>query len=87
MALFSLLVIVLTPVNDLADRRIGIGRYFDQIQTSFFRKLQGLLFCQDTELFTVFVDNSQLRRPNLVIQAGMFGDFLVSITIRLLISA
>lgn len=71
--LLGALVIVLTPVNYLGDWRIGIRRDLHQIQLALLRNSQRLLLAQYAELFAVFVNDSDSRCPNLIIQAGVFG--------------
>ncbi len=71
--LLGALVIVLAPVNNLSDWRIGIRGNFHQIQIALLRKCQRLLLAQNPELLTVLIDDADPRCPNLIIQAGKFG--------------
>jgi len=36
--------------------------------------LQRLGFAENPELLAIFIDDAQLRGPNIIIQAGVFGD-------------
>jgi hypothetical protein len=79
--LLGTLVIILTPVDDFADWRIGVGRDLDQIQIPLLRDGQGFLFAQDAELFAILVNDAKLGCPNLIIQAGVLG-YNLSPTLR-----
>jgi hypothetical protein len=45
------------------------------------RQRQRFLFAQNAELLALLVDDAQSRCPNLVIQAGVFGDRSVSLLV------
>ena len=70
--LLGLLIVVLAPIDDLAHRRVGIGRYLYQVQVALAGRFQRLLTGQDAQLFPVFVDDAQPACPNLIVQAGIF---------------
>lgn len=74
--LLGALVVVLAPVDDLAHRRCGVRGDFYQIKLALLGNLQSFLAAQNAELLAVFVDDAQLRRPNLFIQASVFGYVL-----------
>ena len=56
-------------VLDLADRRDGVGRDFDEIQRTLARNLQGVERRHDAQLFTVFVDDADFASTDALIGA------------------
>ena len=65
----ALLVLVLAVIDKPAHRRLRIWRNFYEIEPACFRFAQGVLWTHDAELFTFFVDDADLGRANLMIDA------------------
>jgi hypothetical protein len=80
--LLCALVIELTPVDDLCYGRIRIGRNLNQVQTLLGGDTQCFLFTQDTKLLAGIVDYSQLLCLDGSIQAGEFGDRIISLRLH-----
>lgn len=72
--LFGALIVVLSPVNDFSDRRIGVRRYFYQIKPLLFGRLQRFGFCQDAYLVAILINYPELRCPNGPIQTRVLID-------------
>src|SRR6185437_7009184 len=66
---FRLLVLEATVVGDFADRRLCRRRDFDQVETCRSRSRQRVFGGEDPELFSVFVDDSYLTNPYLIVDA------------------
>ncbi len=65
-------VLVFAVVDDLAHRRIGIWRDFDEVKPTFFGDADSLRGGQDTELMlTILLDDADLRRANALIDASL----------------
>lgn len=47
---------------------IGVGGDFDQVKARFLRAAQSVVNSQDSDLFAVFVDNTDLRRTDLAVR-------------------
>jgi hypothetical protein len=85
--LLGALVIELAPIDDFANRRIGVRRNLYQIQTLLLGDAERLLLAEDAKLLAVFIDDTKLGCPNLVIQAGVFGDISVSLVVDFKVQA
>lgn len=72
--LLGALIIVLTPVDDFGNGRIGVWRNLNQIELLLLCSGQSLLLAQNAELLTILIDDTQLGCPNLLIQASVLGD-------------
>jgi len=55
---FGFLILVFPKIHDLANRRISLGRYFNQVKNFFFGDAYGFRNGQNTQLFSIFVDDS-----------------------------
>ena len=64
-----LLVEKFAVILNAADRRLSSGRDFDQIQATLAGYLQSFKGRQNTELFTVFVNDADFTRANSVVNA------------------
>ena len=64
-----LLVEKFAVILNAADGRLGSGRDFDQIQSTLAGYLQSFEGRQNTELFTVFVNDADFTRANSVVNA------------------
>jgi hypothetical protein len=58
--LLGALIVVLAPVDNLGDRRVGVRGNLYQIQPLFNGNSQRFLLGQNTELLAGFVDNTEL---------------------------
>src|SRR6185369_1153867 len=67
--LLLLLETVLAVIQNLADRRRGVGRNLDQIETGILGLGQGLCDRDGTEVGTVLVDQVNLTNANIFIDA------------------
>ncbi len=65
-----LLVEVAAIVLNTADRRNGVGRDLDQIQTALTGNFQGFERRQNTELFAVFVDDANFAGANTLVDTN-----------------
>ena len=68
------LVEILPVIHDPANRRGCSGRDFYQIQTALFRDLQRRLWCKNSELFVVIIDDANLLGTNSVVHPDVFID-------------
>src|SRR2546430_142110 len=68
--LFVCLVEIFAVVRDLANRRIGCGRNFHEIQPLFLRQLYGFKRLHDAELAALFINHPDLARPYAFINAN-----------------
>ena len=64
-----LLVLVFAVVGDLANRRIGRGRNFHQIQSTFPRQTDRLKRLHDAQLPAIFVNHPDFAGPNPLVDA------------------
>jgi hypothetical protein len=69
--LVLLLLVAEAPiVHDAADRRAGIGGDLNEIKPSIFCDFTSLAGGHYTELLTLFVNDSDLRDPDLMIDSS-----------------
>jgi len=68
-ALLLFSVLEFAVVSYFGDRRIGIRRYFNQIQPSRFGLAEGVSERHDAEILSGFIDDAELRRLDLMIDA------------------
>ncbi len=73
--LLLLVELVFAKVEQAADRRHGIGRDLNQVQTAVEGQPERLLDREDAELVALFVDDPHLADPNLLINASGFGCY------------
>ena len=64
-----LLVLELAKVHNAANRRVGIGRNFDQIEIALFGNRQGFTQGDDTEVLIGVGDNTHFTGAYLVINS------------------
>lgn len=67
LALFFLFVLIFTVIQYTADRRVRVGRNFDQIQPALFSDPECATSRQNTNLGARFVDNANLPGANPMI--------------------
>lgn len=67
----ALLKLELAIIHDLADRGIGIGRDFDQVQFCFGSTIKRIAGSNDTGLFTIFIDESNFTCRDFVIDTRL----------------
>jgi hypothetical protein len=63
LGLLGLLIVILAPIHDSGDRRVGIGRDFHEIQAGGFGGGQGFGAGQNAELTAVITNNAQVSCP------------------------
>jgi hypothetical protein len=71
--LFVLLVKEFTVIGDFANRRIGRGRNFHQIQSAFARHFNGFIRLHDAELTAFFIDDPDFTRPDALVYSSAIG--------------
>jgi hypothetical protein len=54
-------VFELAEIEDLADRRIGVGRDLDQVEAGFGRHVQSLVATDDAHHLAMFINKADLR--------------------------
>lgn len=64
-------VLEFAVVNQLADRRIGLGRDLNQIKFQFLGRLQSHLPTDHADLFAVWPDKTDLVGADLVVDARL----------------
>src|SRR3546814_1611800 len=72
LGLVGLLLLVepeLAEVHDLADRRIGVGLCFDQVEPGLFGQLQGLFARTHADHCTVRIDHAHVRDADVLVAA------------------
>jgi hypothetical protein len=67
--LFLLLEPILAVIQDLADRRHGVGRNLDQVEPGFGGLGQRVCYGDGSEVRTVFVDQVNLANANVFVDA------------------
>ena len=72
--LFLLLVFELAVVDDLADRRLGVGRNLDQVEADVGSAQARILRWHDADLGTLFVDQADFGNTDHVVDARAFVD-------------
>jgi len=72
--LLALLVSVLPVIDDPADRRLGFRRHLHQIERQALGDLQGLLNREDSELFPIRINDSNLFDPNPLVDPDTSTD-------------
>ncbi len=71
--LFVLIVLKLSVVHDLRDRRDGVRRDFDEIKTRCQGFVEGVLEGNDPEVLPDRTDDAKLRDSNLMIYPVIYG--------------
>ena len=74
----GLLVLLLTVVEDLGDRRVGHGRDLDEVETTLLRQLQGLGRGHDTQLCPLFVDDPHLGDSDHLVDSQVLAQAIPS---------
>jgi hypothetical protein len=64
-----LLILVLAVIEYLADRRLRVGRNFDQVEPGAYGDLNCFLGRYDPAFFTCVIDEKDLRNTNLLVDA------------------
>ena len=72
--LLALLVSVLPVIDDPTDRRLGFRRHLHQIERQTLGDLQGLLNREDSMLFPIRIDDSNLFDPNPLVDPDTSTD-------------
>ena len=67
--LFALFIAEFAVIHNSADGWIGLGSDFHQIEFDFFREFQSLLRRDDADLFTLFIDKSDVGGFDLLIDS------------------
>ena len=77
--LLALLVSILPIIHDPADGRLGLRRHLNQIEPEALGGLEGLLNRQDSELFSIRIDDPHLFDSNTLVDpdASTDGRFLL----------
>src|SRR6185436_13595553 len=78
LALLLLLVLVALVVHDLAHRRIGVGRYFDEVEVGLPSHLQRCGERLHTELRTVGADEAHLAGSDPVVDPGVLCGYVIT---------
>ncbi len=65
----GLLIDEFAVISDFADRRLGQGRYLDEVRISFESKGDSDIKRHDAMIFACFVNNDDFSRENLLIDA------------------
>lgn len=68
-------ILQLAEIENLADRRFGIGRDFYEIEASFFRKLESLVGRDDTEILAFGIDKLNFRDTDFPVGARPVLDW------------
>ena len=68
--LFLGLIFVAADIEELGDRRIGVGRDFDQVEADFLRLLERFAREHHAQIFAVFVDHPDLLGLDELVVAG-----------------
>src|SRR6266571_3863901 len=68
-SLFVLLVLIFPVIRNFADRRVGRGRDFHEIESFLSRQLHGLEGLHDAELRAIFVNHPDFACPNPLVYA------------------
>jgi hypothetical protein len=63
------LILVFAKIHDLADRRLGVGRDFDQIKSGFFGHLHGAGWCDHPDIFAISPNQADFGGTNAIIDA------------------
>src|SRR5690606_20822219 len=71
------LVLELSVVHDLGDRRLGIGGNLNQIEVCLLRQTQGCLDFDNADLLTGRADKSDFRNADAVVCTGIADAFLL----------
>jgi hypothetical protein len=70
----ALLVTELAVVHQPADRRHGVWRHFDKVETALARHLQRIERRDDADLLAVLVDETDFTNPDALVDAGLNGS-------------
>ncbi len=63
------LVLELADIQELGDRRISVGRHFDQVEPNFARLLHRFAGVHHAEIFALSVDHADLGRQDEFVEA------------------
>jgi len=71
---FLIFVFELAKIDDLANWRIGIRRYLDEVEIDAISPLDGLLGANNTNLLTIFIDEPNFRTVDFCVypRSGAF---------------
>ena len=72
--LLSRLVFELAVVHDLADRRLGVRRYFDKVEIGIRGDAEGVFDAHDAYLLATWSDQADFRYSNALVDAGLSAD-------------
>ena len=72
--LLLLLILVFAEVEDLADRRLGVGRDLDEIESRLYGPGQGIDFGHDADVLSRLVNQSYFAGPDCVVDPGPDGS-------------
>ena len=72
--LLSRLVLELAVVHDLADRRLGVRGYFDEVEIGVRGDAECIFDAHDAYLFTAGSDQADFRYANALVDAGLSAD-------------
>ena len=68
--LFLGLIFVFADVEELADRRIGIGRHLDEVEADFGGLLDRFGGQQDPDILAILIDHAHLGHGDEFVEAG-----------------
>jgi len=68
------LVLELAVVHDLADRRLGVGRYFDKVEIGIRGDAECIFDAHNAYLFTARPNKSDFGYANALVDTGLSAD-------------
>ena len=68
--LFLGLIFVLADVEELADRRVGVGRDLDEVEADFGGLLDRFGGEQDAQILAIFIDHAHFGHGDELVEAG-----------------
>jgi hypothetical protein len=60
----------LAEIKDLADRRLRVGRDLNEIQSGLFGTGKGIEFCNNADILTGLINETDFPGPDLIVDAG-----------------
>jgi hypothetical protein len=81
-----LLVKILAEINDPADRRLGLGRDFNQVIASLARNGDSLLRRHNAHLLSLFINHAHFFYANTFIDADLWASVIAPSPIPALIT-
>ncbi len=81
-SLLSGFVLELAVIHELGNRRLGVGRNLDQVQTGFFGQSQGVFNTNDTDLFPSGSNEANLGDTDSLVDASLADEWLLPQKLR-----